>query len=148
MLDERILSGRWETSHRLTATCEGVLDVLPFLWMQGAIGGALTRHLLSNFMLAADIEVALTAVQAGQLLEVGLCTVYVALSGLYCLQVLQLLSHPDKLTPTGLQPHIHYRPLDLILTLNVSLPPFLLAPMLLMLRYLLVTAVVDGKVSL
>ena len=116
------------------------------------IFGTLTRHLLSNFVLAADIEVALTAVQAGQLLKVGFCTAYFALSGLYCLQVLHLLSDPGEFSPSRFLPPILYRPLDLILTLNVrsylfagSLPPFLLAPMPML---LLVTAIIHGEVSL
>ena len=123
--------------------------------MQGdiiIIFGTLTRRLLSNFVLAADIEVALTAVQAGQLLNVGFCTVYFALSGLYCLQVLHLLSDPGEFSPSRFLPPILYRPLDLILTLNVrsylfagSLPPFLLAPMPML---LLVTVIIHGEVSL
>ena len=130
------------------------MDVLPLQRVQGyiiVIFGTLTRRLLSNFVLAADIEVALTAVQAGQLLKVWFCTVYIALGSLYCLQVLNLLSNPDKFSPARFLPSLLYRPLDIILTLNVrsylfarSFPPFLLAPMPML---LLVTAIVHGEVS-
>ena len=156
MLIVWLLSGLWETSHKLTAAHEGVMDVLPLQGVQSDIiiitFGTLTRHLLSNFVLAADIEVALTVMQARKLLKVGFCTVYVALGGLYCLQVLHLFSHPGEFSPARFLPRILYRPLDLILTLNVrsylfagSLPPFLLAPMPML---LLVTAIVYGEVSL
>ena len=130
------------------------MDVLPLQGVQSdiIIFGTLTRRLLSNFVLAADIEVALTAVQAGQLLKVRSCTVYFALSSLYCLQVLHLLSDPGEFSPSRFLPPILYRPLDLILTLNVrsylfarSLPPFLLAPMPML---LLVTVIIHGEVSL